>query len=157
MPEHQHTAAHIEQFTRAIQLISDSIRATLHTEIKKSEVKLTMQQFTILNDLASLGPITISQLAERMQVNPATISPMIDRLEKQHWVSRGRLSKDKRIVYVILTDSGKQVFTTIDEKWKKNLEKHLQSIPLHTIEALTHDVIQCTKLINMEQDIESES
>lgn len=56
-----------------------------------------------------------SQLAEEMDVTPATISNMIKRMERAGFVIRKRDTKDERVSRVYLTDAGRDVFSQAEE------------------------------------------
>jgi len=69
------------------------------------EHELTMSQYNILRILRGAGePLPSLEIGKRMiQVVPA-ITGLIDRLEKRELVERCRCTKDRRIVYVAITE-----------------------------------------------------
>ncbi|WP_299467225.1 MarR family transcriptional regulator [uncultured Gimesia sp.] len=79
------------------------------------EYGLTSSQYNVLRILRGEGkPMPSLEIADRMvQVVPA-ITGLIDRLEKQELVTRERCHKDRRVVYVALTEKGLKLLKEID-------------------------------------------
>ena len=64
-------------------------------------------QINCLIALRENGPLSPSQIARYVMVNSSTITGIIDRLEKKGLVERMRLSHDRRVITVELTNNGK--------------------------------------------------
>lgn len=65
------------------------------------------EQF-VLRELSMKGTQTPSQLASALQASSGRISTVLSSLEKKGWVTRDIDSKDRRIIRVNLTDSGRE-------------------------------------------------
>ncbi|MFN3152787.1 MarR family winged helix-turn-helix transcriptional regulator [Bremerella sp.] len=80
------------------------------------EYGLTGSQYNVLRILRGEGkPLPSLEIAGRLiQVVPA-ITGLIDRLEKQDLVSRVRCEKDRRVVYVEITDKALGILAQIDD------------------------------------------
>lgn len=65
------------------------------------------EQF-VLRELSMKGTQTPSQLASALQASSGRISTVLSSLEKKGWVARDIDSKDRRIIRVNLTDSGRE-------------------------------------------------
>ena len=63
----------------------------------------------------------VYQIAERMVTPQTDVTRLVDRLEKAGFVARQRCSDDRRVVWVELTKSGKNVLRKLD---KPVLELH---------------------------------
>lgn len=68
---------------------------------------LTYPQYLALKALDEAEVLTIGGLAQRLDLEPSTITPLIKRLETAGFVSRARGAKDERVVQVELTDKGR--------------------------------------------------
>ncbi len=64
-------------------------------------------QINCLLALHENGPLPPSQIAKHVMVNSSTITGIIDRLEKKDLVKRLRISRDRRVITVELTRTGK--------------------------------------------------
>lgn len=67
---------------------------------------LTPIQLLILHSIQAMGEGTLGDLARRVSVSQATLSTIIDRLEKRELLQRIRSQSDKRKVHLALTESG---------------------------------------------------
>jgi DNA-binding MarR family transcriptional regulator len=51
-------------------------------------------------------PLTVKQIAAALQLDPATLSPMLKRLEGLGFITRSRSTVDERSTHVVLTPTG---------------------------------------------------
>ncbi len=88
------------------------IRATdLHSKHLAKTTGLTAPQILLLQTIHNKGQVTVGELANEISLSQATVTTIIDRLEKRELVYRERSIKDKRKVHAFLTERGK---TTIE-------------------------------------------
>lgn len=60
-----------------------------------------------------------SELAERLHVQPATITKMLQRMEKAGFVVRRHDSEDRRVSRVYLTDAGHAIRSELENVWQQ--------------------------------------
>lgn len=83
------------------------IRATdLHSKQLVKTAGLTAPQLLLLQAIREKGQVTIGALAREISLSQATVTTILDRLEKRGLVYRERSSEDKRKVHAYLTDKG---------------------------------------------------
>lgn len=81
------------------------IRATdLHSKHLAKTTGLTAPQMLLLQTVRNKGAVTIGELANEMSLSQATVTTILDRLEKRELVYRERSTEDKRKVYAHLTE-----------------------------------------------------
>jgi DNA-binding MarR family transcriptional regulator len=68
---------------------------------------LTHPQYLVMLALWEQSPLSLTELAETVAMEPATLSPLIKRLEAQGRVTRTRRSDDERKLDIALTDDGR--------------------------------------------------
>ncbi|MFT5421408.1 MAG: DNA-binding MarR family transcriptional regulator [Candidatus Endobugula sp.] len=86
------------------------IRATdLHSKHLAKTTGLTTPQILLLQTIRKNGEATIGQLAKEMSLSQATVTSILDRLEKRNLVFRQRAEADKRKVHAFLTDQATDV------------------------------------------------
>lgn len=69
---------------------------------------LTTEQFGVLASIKSRGPLRPLDLAEILERSPNSMSMIVDRMVKARLVRRTRDRKDRRAVFVSMTDKGRQ-------------------------------------------------
>lgn len=70
---------------------------------------ITYPQYLVLSTLWEGDGQTISAIADRLALEPSTITPLVKRLEAAGFVTRRRSTKDERLVGVHLTDKGRDL------------------------------------------------
>jgi DNA-binding MarR family transcriptional regulator len=70
---------------------------------------LTHPQYLVMLALWETSPLRVADLAERISLEPATLSPLLKRLEANGMVVRGRDPRDNRALAVSLTRKGATV------------------------------------------------
>ena len=97
----------IEQVLIALRRV---IRATdLYSKHLAKTSGLTAPQILLLQAIRDRGDVTIGELAEEISLSAATVTTIVDRLERRNLVYRERSTSDKRKVYVYLTEEAGDV------------------------------------------------
>ncbi|MCW3494369.1 MarR family winged helix-turn-helix transcriptional regulator [Microbacterium sp. SSM24] len=68
---------------------------------------LTHPQYLVMLALWEASPRSLGELADDLAMEPATLSPLIKRLESQGRVARSRRAADERVLEIQLTDDGR--------------------------------------------------
>jgi DNA-binding MarR family transcriptional regulator len=101
--QREHLLNHIEEVLIALRRV---IRATdLHSKYLAKTTGLTAPQILLLQTLRDKGQVTIGELAQEMSLSQATVTTILDRLEKRGLVYRQRSQTDKRKVHAYLTET----------------------------------------------------
>ena len=69
---------------------------------------LTPRMLGVLHHLSASGPLTLGELATHLGLSKATTTELVTRVEERKLVDRMRDERDRRRVYVWLTDMGRQ-------------------------------------------------
>ncbi len=73
------------------------------------ELGLTYPQYLVLSTLWEGGAHTVGGIAERLDLEPSTITPLVKRMEQAGLVDRRRNPDDERQVVVDLTEKGREL------------------------------------------------
>jgi MarR family transcriptional regulator, organic hydroperoxide resistance regulator len=73
------------------------------------ELGLTYPQYLVMLLLWERGEMTIGDLADTLQLDYGTLSPMLKRLASAGLVERRRAADDERVVRATLTDAGQRL------------------------------------------------
>jgi len=81
---------------------------SLCEDLVYSKFGLTSEQFGVLGCIKSRGPLRPTDLASLLDRSPNTVSMLVDRMVKAGLVRRKRDTKDRRVVFVSMTDKGRE-------------------------------------------------
>ena len=90
----------LRRITRAIDL---------HSKGLINEVGLTAPQLATLLAVRKLHPITVGALAKSVHLSQATMTGILNRLERRGVIERERSGLDRRSVVIKLTKKGEQI------------------------------------------------
>ncbi|QFZ23809.1 MarR family winged helix-turn-helix transcriptional regulator [Saccharothrix syringae] len=68
---------------------------------------LTHPQYLVMLALWGGTPLSVKELSRKLALDPATLSPLLKRLEASGYVTRSRAASDERQLAVALTDEGR--------------------------------------------------
>jgi len=85
---------------------------------------LTHPQYLVMLALWERSPRSVRELGEELQLDPATLSPLLKRLEALGYVARRRSVDDERVLEISTTDAGAA------------LRAHAETIPPRIVERL---------------------
>ena len=97
----------IEEVLIALRRVTRAV--DLHSKHLMKNSGLTAPQMLILQTLRDQGDAIISDIAKQVSLSQATVTSIIDRLEKRQLVVRERSSQDKRKVFACLTEQGAEI------------------------------------------------
>ena len=100
MEKHEELFTSLRRVIRAIDLHSKHLSKT---------VGLTGPQLVILQQIGRTKGILARQIAKNVNLSPATVTSILDRLEARELVRRVRSSEDKRRVGLFLTETGEKL------------------------------------------------
>ncbi len=96
-----------------VKLMRATNQATSKIHGHLRDDNLTISQFAVLEALYHLGPLSQSELGEKILKSNANLTTVVDSLEKKTLVVRKREEKDRRRVTVYLTKSGKELIARV--------------------------------------------
>ena len=100
------------------------------------EGALSLVHLNLLMLLRFNGPLTMSRLAELLDVSVASATGIVDRMEKKGVIERRRSDEDRRVVQVYVTDKGEQVFSAMQAERQANMLKMISKISDTDLKAL---------------------
>jgi DNA-binding MarR family transcriptional regulator len=99
----------VDNIRRIFQLLNE------HSKKVKRETGLTAPQLWAIKTIAESSSMSVSDLAHRIYLHPATVVGILDRLEKIGLVRRVRSHEDRRVVKVELSAQGKALVKNAPE------------------------------------------
>ena len=105
---------------------------------------LTSRQLYCIEFIKEAGNPSLSELAAKMNITKASISVMIDRLEKQNYLFKITSDRDRRSAHIHLTDKGEKVAA-----FHSNI--HIKIANIITSEMTKSEKEHFTELLNKSQ------
>jgi MarR family transcriptional regulator, 2-MHQ and catechol-resistance regulon repressor len=90
---------------------AEAVTVNLHRDLGGK--RLTSSQFGVLEALVHLGPLCQGELALKLLRSGASVTSVVEGLEKRGLVARQRTVEDKRFVRVALTGKGRKLIQEI--------------------------------------------
>jgi DNA-binding MarR family transcriptional regulator len=97
---------------------------------------ISLIHLNVLTVLEMDGPLPMGRLAEALDVSVASMTGIVDRMEKRGLVERHHDREDRRIVLVEPTDAGRKVFEEIGETRRVGLSKMVEQLTDEEVEGL---------------------
>lgn len=105
------------------------IRATdLHSKQLVKTVGLTAPQLLLLQAISAKGQVTIGEIARDISLSQATVTNILDRLEKRGMIYRERSNHDKRKVHAHLTDKGAAILKGAPTPLQEHFVKQFRNL-----------------------------
>jgi len=121
----------LRRVIRAVDIYSRK----LHTELG-----ITTPQLLCLDTVAKSESMTLTNLAQRVNLSVSTVNGIIDRLEAKHYLARKRSVDDRRKVYLEISMAGKEIVTRapslLQDKLSASLSRLTEAQQMATTEAL---------------------
>ncbi|SAK60410.1 MarR family winged helix-turn-helix transcriptional regulator [Caballeronia ptereochthonis] len=90
-------------------LYSTSLAMTKAYKPLLEQLGLTYPQYLAMLVLWESDDLTVKEIATRLSLDSATMTPLLKRLEAQGYVERVRGVEDERQVHIRLTDAGREL------------------------------------------------
>lgn len=91
-------------------LLNDASRAVRRRfEYLTAEHGLSVPQWRLLRHILTNGPCNQSILADLLDVEPISVSRMIDRMEQSGWLTRQAHPEDRRARIIVPTDKARAI------------------------------------------------
>lgn len=109
----------LRQITRAIDL---------HSKQLVQKFGLTGPQMLLLKEISRTGRIASGVLSRHASLSQATVTSILDRLEKSGYVKRIRSEEDKRVVFVEPTEKTQKIFENAPPLLQETFTEQLQQL-----------------------------
>jgi DNA-binding MarR family transcriptional regulator len=97
---------------------------------------MTPERMSALSVIEKRGPISVTALAEKEMVRPATMSRMVTALVEDGFVKRGEDKEDGRGVLVSTTSKGRRAFQRAQQQRLQRFAEVLESLSSEQLSAM---------------------
>lgn len=119
LPLEEQVIAALRRITRAIDL---------HSRLLMKSCGLTAPQLAALRALDRGEPLTAGAVARKIHLGQATVSGILNRLEKRDLITRSRDVRDRRSVMLQLTEAGRELVSRAPSPLQEQFHRRLSKL-----------------------------
>lgn len=94
-------------------LLTDATRAMRRRfELLAADLGLSSSQWRLIMQLKHRGPLPQARLAALLEIEPISVSRLVDRMQEAGWVRRESAPNDRRVKLVVPTDKAMRAVTS---------------------------------------------
>lgn len=102
----------------------------VHSRYLSRKVGLTGPQLMVLDELVASGPLTVGQVAVGVSLSQATLTGILERMERRGLIRRERSDVDRRKVLVAVTEEGRILHESSPPLMQESFTKGFQNLPV---------------------------
>ena len=125
----------------------------LYNKELNKKYQVSLPQLSSLLALHEHGSLPPSHIAKYIMVNSSTVTGIIDRLEQKGLVERSRISLDRRIITISLTEKGRKLAEHAPPPLQKKIVDGLKKLPEQEKEQIVQALTKLTVMLDV-QDLE---
>ncbi|MDA8826089.1 MarR family winged helix-turn-helix transcriptional regulator [Luminiphilus sp.] len=131
------------------------IRAThLHSRKLEKQTGLTTPQLVIIQTVSALYDPTVSAIAHAASLSLATVTTILNRLERNGLVMRSRSATDRRRVIVTLTDAGATLCARAPRPLQDQFVDHFNKLTLQDKNEIVAALHRVAAMMDVERIVE---
>lgn len=143
---------YIHRYQLAFQSIYRSVNSMMKEHV---HTDITTDQFTVLQFIHQQEKVTSTQISQAMGVRRSAITALVNRLVERAFVQRERNKKDRRIVYLTLTETGTHVVKETENAIHLYLTDKLTHFSIEDIEGFLLSIEKLATLMNEDKGDEA--
>ena len=137
-----------EHYLCCVDEIGDTVKRMVRNfqMIERDRIKplgFTMTQCYCLIELLNHDDITMQELSSNMNLNTSTMTRIVDKLVRDHYIQRTRNTTDRRIVMVSLTETGTESAKAV----QSNINSYYGDITKHLPKDKIDEVLDAVSLL----------
>jgi DNA-binding MarR family transcriptional regulator len=130
-------------------MVAKEARQDLEERLKAYGFEMTALQYRVLRQLQQDGHLTIKELSRSCMVEPATLVPVIDTLERHGIIRRGQDPHDRRRTPIELTEQGLEQLQAIPFEHEDDvIVRYLRQLPEEERRAFVHQLRELVTMIH---------
>lgn len=119
--------------------------------LRMNNIRLTPEQFLLIDLLWNQGPMSQQQLADSMRKDKNSITKLVDALERKELLMRQRSKKDKRSNIIVLTEKAEKMKEDAKEAGISMLDHVLDGISEEELRGFLSTLNKISENMNMQK------
>lgn len=137
----------IKNLVENVQTLSVNVRHYMHKHIAILDLDITYEMVKVLFILEEHKFLNQQQIADLTLKNKASLTSLIDNMEKRELVIRTEDIGDRRNKIITLTNNGKETLITVKPVLKNLFEELYQDISNEEIEIMNNVISKMSKVV----------
>ncbi len=92
------------------------VLARMDEVLRPFELTFARYEALVLLSFTRTGSLPLGKMGERLMIHPASVTNVVDRLDKQGLIRRLPHPTDRRAILAEITDAGRQIVETVTER-----------------------------------------
>jgi len=123
------------------------------SDLIRRTANVSGRQLSVLHHLIDVGPRTVGQISQFLYVRDATVSPPLERMEREGLVTRQRCQDDNRKVLVEPTALGREVVEHAPQSMVWQLRISLPDLPVEELQAIDDALQKLSQVAQVDESI----
>ena len=129
-----------------------SVERALRQRLRQ-EFDLSLPRFDVLTALVTFPEgLTMSDLATKLAVSKGNVTGVVGGLREQGLVTRTRQKTDRRVLRVVITQTGKAAWTEMQAAYRAVIDKMLAELSAGDAAGLTQSLIRLQQILDRADD-----
>lgn len=116
------------QVNHRIAIVAGLLKRQIYRIIAENGVEITPEQWVILNYLWEKDGLTIGELATKSKKDFANVTRIVEKLQKQGYVTKEKSKDDGRSYLVFYTKKAKEIKSEVKKCQKRSLKISLKDV-----------------------------
>lgn len=99
----------------------------------------------IIKNIGNDNGILLSKVRNKIKLAPSTVTPIITSLEEKGLIERKIDKKDRRNIYIYLSEKGEKFTENVNDRWRSSLKGYIDYIG-------EKDALEIIRLINQTKE-----
>lgn len=138
---------HIKKLLENIQALSVNVRHYMHKQISILDLDITYEMVKVLFLLDEHKAMNQQHIADLTLKNKASLTSLIDNMQKRNLVIRTEDSVDRRNKIITMTSTGEDTLKIVKPVLKKLFEDLYQDISIEEIEIMNKAMLKMSKVV----------
>ncbi len=137
-----------DDYTALSENFMNALCALHQSFFRQTATPTPANHFLVLLLLQNEGPTNITRMSQRLGMSKQQLTPIIDKLMKNHYINKKSLAEDRRCNLVTLTDTGQRILDESREELRLRFRDRLSELTPTEIEKFATSIDVFTMSIN---------
>ncbi|NLG51524.1 MAG: MarR family transcriptional regulator [Chloroflexi bacterium] len=123
------------------------------SDVIRKEFEVSGRQLAVLRYLLQSSPRSVGEISALLYVRDATTSPLLERMERDGYVTRRRCSKDNRKVLIEPTDLGRELAQRAPLGTVAQMRVRLPELPVEELESIDAALRKLSEIADVDESL----